>query len=338
MTNIPEDLLAWANEQFLAAGDSLVIEAVPLREEASFRKYFRLSRESDSLIGVFSPPDKEANERFLFFSQFLKDNQVRVPEVIFHDFDKGFLILEDFGDKLYQFELSKRNAHSLYAAALDEMIAIQASAPNRKIEALSYNQATQQIMLFEEWFLKRFFGLDLQERESNLLQNSYKVILQAFFDQPQVLCHFDFESRNIMVLEDGCAGILDFQDAIIGPIFLDPVSLLKDLDHVWNNEDFNEFLNDYLLKANSEGVLQEVEDSIIMRWFDLAGLQRQLRILGTLSRLHLRDDKSYRLVDLKQTLIYMIDASSNYKDLSELNIFLKKKILPALDLKLRDIL
>jgi aminoglycoside/choline kinase family phosphotransferase len=141
-----------------------------------------------------------------------------------------------------------------------------------------------------------------------------------------------------MVLEDGCAGILDFQDAIIGPIFLDPVSLLKDLDHVWKNEDFNEFLSDYLFKASNEGVLSEVEDSIIMRWFDLAGLQRQLRILGTLSRLHLRDDKSYRLVDLKQTLIYMIDASSNHKDLSELNIFLKKKILPALDLKLEDIL
>ena len=338
MINIPEDLLAWANEQFLAAGDSLAQKVVPLREEASFRKYFRISRESDSLIGVFSPPDKESNERFLFFSQFLKENQVRVPEVIFHDFDKGYLILEDFGDKLYQFELSKRNSHSLYSAALDEMIAIQTSIPNHKIATLSYDQANQQIMLFEEWFLKGFLGLELQERESNLLQESYKIILQAFFDQPQVLCHFDFESRNIMVLEDGSAGILDFQDAIIGPIFLDPVSLFRDLDHVWKNEDFNEFLSDYLFMASNEGILPEVEDSIIMRWFNLAGLQRQLRILGTLSRLHLRDDKSYRLVDLKQTLIYMIDASSNYKELSELNIFLMKKILPALDLKLRDIL
>ena len=338
MINIPEDLFAWANEQLLVAGDNLVEEAVPLREEASFRKYFRLRRKSDSLIGVFSPPNKESNERFLFFSQFLKENQVRVPEVIFHDIDKGFLILEDFGDKLYQFELSKRNAHSLYAAALDEMIAIQASVPSHNIATLSYDQAIQQIMLFEEWFLKGFLGLDLQEKESNFLKNSYKIILQAFFDQPQVLCHFDFESRNIMVLEDGCAGILDFQDAIIGPIFLDPVSLFKDLDHVWKTEDFNEFLSDYLFKASNEGVLPEVEDSIIMRWFDLVGLQRQLRILGTLSRLHLRDNKSYRLVDLKQTLTYMIDASSNYEDLSELNIFLKKKILPALDLKLRDVL
>ena len=335
MTNIPEDLLVWANEQLSIVGSDLVKEVVPLREEASFRKYFRLARKSDSLIGVFSPPDKESNEQFLFFSQFLKENQVRVPEVICHDIKKGFMILEDFGDKLYQFELSKKNAHSLYAAALDEMIAIQRS-PTNNIATLTYEQAMEQIMLFEEWFVKGFLDFDLQDRESNLLQDSYQIILQAFFEQPQVLCHFDFESRNIMVLEDGCAGILDFQDSIIGPIFLDLVSLLKDLDHIWKPEDFNEFLSDYLLKAVSEGILPELEDSIIIRWFDLAGLQRQLRILGTLSRLHLRDDKSYRLVDLKQTLLYMIGASSNYKDLSELNIFLKKKILPALDLKLRE--
>jgi aminoglycoside/choline kinase family phosphotransferase len=335
MTNIPEDLLVWANEQLSIVGGDLVKEVVPLREEASFRKYFRLARKSDSLIGVFSPPDKESNEQFLFFSQFLKENQVRVPEVICHDIKKGFMILEDFGDKLYQFELSKKNAHSLYAAALDEMIAIQRS-PTNNIATLTYEQAMEQIMLFEEWFVKGFLDFDLQDRESNLLQDSYQIILQAFFEQPQVLCHFDFESRNIMVLEDGCAGILDFQDSIIGPIFLDLVSLLKDLDHIWKPEDFNEFLSDYLLKAVSEGILPELEDSIIIRWFDLAGLQRQLRILGTLSRLHLRDDKSYRLVDLKQTLLYMIGASSNYKDLSELNIFLKKKILPALDLKLRE--
>ena len=227
MTNIPEELLAWANEQLLVAENELVEEVVPLREEASFRKYFRLIRKSDSLIGVFSPPDKESNERFLFFSQFFKENQVRVPQVIYHDFKKGFMVLEDFGDKLYQFELSRKNAHSLYSAALDEMIAIQTSIPSSSLETLSYERAAEQIMLFEEWFLKEFLGLDLQDTESILLKESYEIILQTFFEQPQVLCHFDFESRNIMVLEDGCAGILDFQDAVIGPIFLDLFHYLR---------------------------------------------------------------------------------------------------------------
>ena len=327
MTNIPEELLAWANEQLLVAEDELVEEVVPLREEASFRKYFRLIRKSDSLIGVFSPPDKESNERFLFFSQFFKENQVRVPQVIYHDFKKGFMVLEDFGDKLYQFELSRKNAHSLYSAALDEMIAIQTSIPSSSLETLSYERAAEQIMLFEEWFLKEFLGLDLQDTESILLKESYEIILQTFFEQPQVLCHFDFESRNIMVLEDGCAGILDFQDAVIGPVFLDPVSLLKDLDNVWKPEEFNQFLSDYVLKAQAAGVLPDVDDNIMKRWIDLAGLQRQLRILGTLTRLHLRDGKSYRLVDLKQTLLYMIDASSSYENLNKLSIFLQKKNL-----------
>jgi hypothetical protein len=335
MTNIPEELLAWANEQLLVAEDELVEEVIPLREEASFRKYFRLIRKSDSLIGVFSPPDKESNERFLFFSQFFKENQVRVPQVIYHDFKKGFMVLEDFGDKLYQFELSRKNAHSLYSAALDEMIAIQTSIPSSSLETLSYERAAEQIMLFEEWFLKEFLGLDLQDTESILLKESYEIILQTFFEQPQVLCHFDFESRNIMVLEDGCAGILDFQDAVIGPIFLDPVSLLKDLDNVWKPEEFNQFLSDYVLKAQAAGVLPDVDDNIIKRWIDLVGLQRQLRILGTLTRLHLRDGKSYRLVDLKQTLLYMIDASSSYENLNKLSIFLQNKILPALESKMK---
>ena len=335
MTNIPEELLAWANEQLLVAENELVEEVVPLREEASFRKYFRLIRKSDSLIGVFSPPDKESNERFLFFSQFFKENQVRVPQVIYHDFKKGFMVLEDFGDKLYQFELSRKNAHSLYSAALDEMIAIQTSIPSSSLETLSYERAAEQIMLFEEWFLKEFLGLDLQDTESILLKESYEIILQTFFEQPQVLCHFDFESRNIMVLEDGCAGILDFQDAVIGPIFLDPVSLLKDLDNVWKPEEFNQFLSDYVLKAQAAGVLPDVDDNIIKRWIDLVGLQRQLRILGTLTRLHLRDGKSYRLVDLKQTLLYMIDASSSYENLNKLSIFLQKRILPALESKMK---
>ena len=335
MTNIPEELLAWANEQLLVAEDELVEEVIPLREEASFRKYFRLIRKSDSLIGVFSPPDKESNERFLFFSQFFKENQVRVPQVIYHDFKKGFMVLEDFGDKLYQFELSRKNAHSLYSAALDEMIAIQTSIPSSSLETLSYDQAAEQIMLFEEWFLKGFLNFDLQDAESILLKESYEIILQTFFEQPQVLCHFDFESRNIMVLEDGCAGILDFQDAVIGPVFLDPVSLLKDLDNVWKPEEFNQFLSDYVLKAQAAGVLPDVDDNIIKRWIDLVGLQRQLRILGTLTRLHLRDGKSYRLVDLKQTLLYMIDASSSYENLNKLSIFLQKKILPALESKMK---
>ena len=335
MTNIPEELLAWANEQLLVAEDELVEEVIPLREEASFRKYFRLIRKSDSLIGVFSPPDKESNERFLFFSQFFKENQVRVPQVIYHDFKKGFMVLEDFGDKLYQFELSRKNAHSLYSAALDEMIAIQTSIPSSSLETLSYERAAEQIMLFEEWFLKEFLGLDLQDTESILLKESYEIILQTFFEQPQVLCHFDFESRNIMVLEDGCAGILDFQDAVIGPVFLDPVSLLKDLDNVWKPEEFNQFLSDYVLKAQAAGVLPDVDENMMKRWIDLAGLQRQLRILGTLTRLHLRDGKSYRLVDLKQTLLYMIDASSSYENLSKLSVFLQKKILPALESKIK---
>ena len=335
MAIIEEDLHVWVNRQLVDAGEDLVLKVVPLRQEASFRQYFRLVRKTDSLVGVFSPPNKESNKKFLFFSKFLKENQVRVPEVIFYNLEKGFIVLEDFGNKLYQFELNRKNAHSLYAAALDEMIAIQKSK-SQKLSVLSYEKAIQQILLFEEWFLRGFLDISLKEREYSLLKESYHAILKTFFEQPQVLCHFDFEARNIMVLEDGCAGILDFQDAIIGPIFLDPVSLFKDLDHVWDPKELEELLNYYILKANKAGILPSVDEVTVKRWFDLAGLQRQLRILGTLSRLHLRDGKPYRLIDLKQTLLYAIEASSRYEDLKKLAILLQNRILPALELKMKS--
>jgi len=335
MAIIEEDLHVWVNRQLVDAGEDLVLKVVPLRQEASFRQYFRLVRKTDSLVGVFSPPNKESNKKFLFFSKFLKENQVRVPEVIFYDLEMGFIVLEDFGNKLYQFELSRKNAHSLYAAALDEMIAIQKSK-SQKLSVLSYETAIQQILLFEEWFLRGFLDVSLKEGEYNLLKESYHTILKTFFEQPQVLCHFDFEARNIMVLEDGCAGILDFQDAIIGPIFLDPVSLFKDLDHVWDPKELEELLNYYILKANKAGILPGVDEATAKRWFDLVGLQRQLRILGTLSRLHLRDGKPYRLIDLKQTLLYAIEASSRYEDLKKLAILLQNRILPALELKMKS--
>jgi hypothetical protein len=335
MAIIEEDLHVWVNRQLVDAGEDLVLKVVPLRQEASFRQYFRLVRKTDSLVGVFSPPNKESNKKFLFFSKFLKENQVRVPEVIFYNLEKGFIVLEDFGNKLYQFELNRKNAHSLYAAALDEMIAIQKSK-SQKLSVLSYEKAIQQILLFEEWFLRGFLDVSLKEGEYNLLKESYHTILKTFFEQPQVLCHFDFEARNIMVLEDGCAGILDFQDAIIGPIFLDPVSLFKDLDHVWDPKELEELLNYYILKANKAGILPSVDEVTVKRWFDLAGLQRQLRILGTLSRLHLRDGKPYRLIDLKQTLLYAIEASSRYEELKKLAILLQNRILPALELKMKS--
>jgi len=331
------ELLGWANQQFADLGREPLLKIYTLRQEASFRSYYRLSSGLGSFVGVFSPPDQESNQDFIHFAEFFKNNNVRVPEIICSDPVSGYMIVEDFGDKLYQTELSRRNYLELYSAALDEIIAIQSCPLDNSMRVFTKEIALQQMSLFRVWFLEAFLEMKISNDDLEVVEKSYQVILSSFFDQPKALCHFDFESRNLMVLEDGCAGVLDFQDAIVGPIFLDPVSLLKDLDHAWTDREISGLLNTYLLKAKKKGLLPDVGEDMFIKWFDFAGMQRQLRILGVLCRLHLRDNKSYRLVDLETTLIYIIEASKKYDELSRFVVFLESKVLPMLRKKMTSI-
>ena len=191
--------------------------------------------------------------------------------------------------------------------------------------------------LFEEWFLINLLDIKISGSLKKLITKSYDLILEGFFSQPQVICHFDFESRNLMVLKNGKAGVLDFQDAVKGPIFLDPAALIKDLYQDWSEEQIDMLLGIYLSKAQESSLISLSDELKLQRWFDLAGLQRQLRILGTLSRLYLRDKKSFRLPDLEKTLLLCIRSSSKYKDLSQLASFLDS-LLPELNNRLKNIL
>ena len=146
------------------------------------------------------------------------------------------------------------------------------------------------MLLFEEWFLNTLLEEKLSSDEKKLFSNLYREILNDLKDQPKVLCHFDFESRNLMVLPNGNAGVLDFQDAVFGPIFLDPVALFKDLYLDINDKEVTTLLGEYISRFDEIGLDQELEIEDAIRSFDLTGLQRQLRILGTISRLHLRDN------------------------------------------------
>jgi aminoglycoside/choline kinase family phosphotransferase len=178
----------------------------------------------------------------------------------------------------------------------------------------------------------------LSSDEKKLFSNLYREILNDLKDQPKVLCHFDFESRNLMVLPNGNAGVLDFQDAVFGPIFLDPVALFKDLYLNINDKEVGALLGEYISRSDEIGLDQELEIEDAIRSFDLTGLQRQLRILGTISRLHLRDNKSFRLPDLHKTLNFVVETCSKYEELNEVSSYLKKKIVPLLTHTLKKIL
>ena len=248
------------------------------------------------------------------------------------------MLLEDFGDDTYQFKLNKKNFHHLFSAAIDEMIGFHSCPPESKIPSLGEKEIENQMLLFEEWFLNTLLEEKLSSDEKKLFSNLYREIINDLKDQPKVLCHFDFESRNLMALPNGNAGVLDFQDAVFGPIFLDPVALFKDLYLDISDKEVDALLGEYISRSNEIGLNQELDIEDARRSFDLTGLQRQLRILGTLSRLHLRDNKSFRLPDLHKTLNFVVETCNKYEELNEVSSYLKKKIVPLLAQALKKIL
>ena len=338
MSLLKEGLLEWSNEKLKGSGKPEMFEIEALRQEASTREYFRLKGKGNSLIGVFSPPETELNEQFIFLSNFFRNNGVTVPEVFYFDLESGWMLVEDFGDDSYQFKLNKKNYHHLFSAAIDEMINIQLCQKDEKIPVLEERDLQNQMLLFEDWFLKDLLGLELGREETDLFSNLYKVVVQDLKEQPKVMCHFDFESRNLMILQDGNAGVLDFQDAVYGPIFLDPAALFKDLYLEVKDKELNALLEEYLGRSNELGLTQVSAIKNPKKSFDLTGLQRQLRILGTLSRLHLRDGKSFRLPDLHKTLNFVIETSTKYEELNEISNYLKEKVAPLLAKTLKEIL
>tara|TARA_B100001123_G_scaffold450986_1_gene625745 strand:+ start:1192 stop:2208 length:1017 start_codon:yes stop_codon:yes gene_type:complete len=335
MSEIKERLFSWSNKKLKSSGKLAMTAIYPLRQEASTREYFRLNNKKESLIGVFSPPERELNEQFIFLSKFFKKRGITVPEVLFFDLKNGLMLIEDFGDDSYQFRLNENNFHDLFSSAIDEMICIQGCPINSKIPTLGSNELKNQMVLFEEWFLEGFLELKLRKKEKDLFSKLYEGVLHDLQKQPKVLCHFDFESRNLMILRNGNTGVLDFQDATYGPIFLDPVSLFKDLYLEITEADEVFLLKEYLERSKELRLGHSLEIASSIRSFDLTGLQRQLRILGTLSRLHLRDGKSFRLKDLNKTLKFVIETCNKYEEFNEVSNFLDKEVIPLLNLALK---
>ncbi len=338
MSLLKERLLQWSNEKLKGSGKPEMFEIEALRKEASTREYFRLKGKGNSMIGVFSPPETELNEQFVFLSNYFRNNGVTVPEVFYFDLVNGFMLVEDFGDDSYQFKLNRKNYHHLFSAAIDEMINIQLCQRDKRISVLGESDFYDQMLLFEDWFLKGLLGIDLGNEKTELFSDLYKVVIKDLKEQPKVLCHFDFESRNLMILQDGNAGVIDFQDAVYGPIFLDPAALFKDLYLEIKDKELNDLLEEYISRSNELGLKQVSSIKNPRKSFDLTGLQRQLRILGTLSRLHLRDGKSFRLPDLTKTLYFIMETSIKYQELNEVSNYLRERVAPLLIEKLKEIL
>lgn len=306
---------------------------LPLAGDASFRRYYRLIREGVSQIVMDTPPDKLKLAPFLQIRDLLSEQGIKTPHI--HELDEplGFAILEDFGDVLFSEALRQQNPHVLYPSAIQTLIQMQQYPAKSPTQLQVFDQAfmLQELSLFPEWFLQRYLGLQLQAEEKQLIQHTFQMLTAQIANQPQVLVHRDYHSRNIMLLEQGPStssqlGIIDFQDAMLGPITYDLVSLLKDCYIQLTPAQLQEFLQYYHQHAT---LAQQYSLAAFQRAFDWCGLQRHLRILGTFSRLHLRDGKSNYLNDLPRTYHYVMSCIDNYSEFATFGRWLKERVDPC---------
>jgi len=287
--------------------------------DASFRKYYRLTQGDKSLLLMDSSLEKESLAPFLDVTKRLAHAEVNVPEIYEQDLEKGYLIIEDFGNTHLLSQLIQENFKTLYKKAIDEIVKMQkADADGLPLYDKAFLHFEMDLM--REWYLEKKLGISLTQAESETLESTLNTISDTVLTQPQnIFVHRDYHSRNIMVQEDGELGIIDYQDAMNGAITYDLVSLLKDCYISFDREAILE-----LVLYFRDQVAPEVSDNEFIKWFDFMGMQRHIKVLGIFSRLHLRDGKEGYLKDIPLTLRYTLDAAQRYDETQELAKLLKK--------------
>jgi len=288
-------------------------ELQPASEDASFRRYFRIHSDGLSRIVMDAPPDKEDCHRFVQVAKAFARRGLHVPEVLAADYQQGFLLLSDFGACHYLSVLTEENADALYGDALQSLLALQRGGA-QDIVLPPYDRALlmSEMQLFRDWYLERHLGLVLNAAREAVLTDSFTVLAQAALDQPRVWVHRDFHSRNLMVLVSDNPGVLDFQDAVVGPVTYDLVSLLRDCYIAWPEDWVGGWVRRYHAEAQVAGIIRDIPVSQFQRWFDYMGIQRHLKAIGIFARLYHRDGKTAYLQEIPRTMDYLLTACERY--------------------------
>lgn len=309
----------------------------PASADASFRRYFRAFHGGTTSIVMDAPPEKEDVRPYLKVTRLLEGIGAHVPHVRESDIERGLLLLEDLGGTHY---LSRFNAgedpERLYGDALRILADIQVKGQGAAGELPPYDREplAREVALMPEWFLGRHLTLSLSASETKVIAAAFEFLIQEALAQPTVFVHRDYHSRNLMVVADRNPGILDFQDALRGPVGYDLVSLLKDCYISWPRARVVAWVSGFremLLSLGGVGAqLAGANDTQFLRWFDLVGAQRHIKVLGIFARLWYRDGKPGYLHDLPLTLEYVRDTCTRYPELADLGRFLESRVVPEL--------
>jgi N-acetylmuramate 1-kinase len=305
----------------------------PASSDASFRRYFRVTAGSGRTFVVMdAPPGKEDVRAYLKVSSLLEHIGVHVPHVHEQDSERGLLLLEDLGSTLY---LSRLNAgddpDALYGDALSALADIQLKGRDAAAELPPYNREAlvRELALMPEWFY-RHLGFTASAADQATVSTAFEFLITEALGQPNVFVHRDYHSRNLMVTRGHNPGVIDFQDAVCGPIGYDLVSLLKDCYISWPRERVERWVSGYRARLAARGGPAGRDDREFLRWFDLIGVQRHIKVLGIFARLWYRDGKNGYLRDLPLTLEYVRDTCKRYAELADLSRIIEQHFVPEL--------
>lgn len=320
---------AWARAA--TAEPALDLERASM--DAGFRSYWRGrtangAHASRSVIVMDSPPDKEDVRPWLRIRALLEAGGVRVPRVLAEDVEHGFLLLEDLGPDTYLHVIDADNADALFDDAVTQLLKLQAIAPPADMPAYDEALLARELKLFDEWFLGRHLGIELDCGDLERLELLYRRLIDAALAQPQVLVHRDFMPRNLMPADAGPA-VLDFQDAVRGPIAYDALSLFKDAFLSWPQHRVDVWLDRYHARALNAG-LPVPPLARFRRDADWIGVQRHLKVIGIFARLHHRDSKPKYIADAPRFLAYLDGVLPKYPELAPLGELLDRHVRPAL--------
>lgn len=294
--------------------------------DASFRRYFRVKTVKDSLIVMDAPPQKESIEVFLKINQILNSINVNVPDIYEEDKSLGFILMQDFGSDTYLDVLNDDNQQGLYCDSIESLIQMQKLVKKNLCQSYTQKILFDEMSLFIEWYLKKYKKIELTNKENEKLLTCFEKISKKVLNQEKFFVHRDYHSRNLMVQKLNNPGILDFQDALVGPITYDLVSLLKDAYIEWDEEITLDHVVRYWEKAQSNNLISNLEFSTFYKDFECMGIQRHLKILGIFARLSIRDKKNQYLENIPLVEKYLMDATERYRDFHQLRNFLDKVI------------
>jgi aminoglycoside/choline kinase family phosphotransferase len=298
-------------------------ELRPASSDASFRRYFRLTSGDACHIVMDAPPIHEETGGFCRIARQLRGFGLNVPEIVAENPAQGFVLMSDLGSRHYLDELTDDNVGRLYGDALEALLKLQSGGPRDDGYLPAYDRQllTAEMDLFRDWYLARHLEHVVTDEQQTMMGAAWNTLVSSAHDQPQVWVHRDYHSRNLMVTTRNNPGILDFQDAVIGPLTYDLVSLLKDCYIEWPAQRVQQWALDYQRMACRSGLLDNADETTFLRWFRRMGIQRHLKVAGIFARLYYRDGKAGYLADIPLTMKYLLDALREDDGLQDLYRF-----------------